>query len=119
MMKLSHDHKLIITIIKKGRAEKIIEAARTAGARGGTIMHGRGVGVHEHKKILGIPIEPEKEIVLTLIHEDKVDVVLKAIVEAGNLNKPGTGIGFVLDVEKVVGIVGLVEPFPEWNETKE
>nr|WP_315988458.1 P-II family nitrogen regulator [Desulforamulus aquiferis] len=75
------------------------------------MINGRGVGIHEQKKILGIPIEPEKEIILTLIHRDKVDTVLQAIVEAGNLNKPGTGIGFVLDVEKVVGIVCLVEPF--------
>lgn len=118
-MKLSHDHKLIITIIKKGWAEKVVDAARTAGARGGTILHGRGVGVHEQKKILGIPIEPEKEIILTLIHEDKVDDVLKAIVEAGKLNKPGTGIGFVLDVEKVIGIVGLVESFQNCKKVKE
>lgn len=111
MMKVSKDHHLIVTIVKKGRSEKIIEAAKNAGARGGTVLHGRGVGIHEQKKLLGIPIEPEKEVVLTLIHKDKSDTVLQAIVEAGSLNKPGTGIGFVLDVEKVVGIVCLMEEF--------
>lgn len=108
-MKLSKDHKLIVTIVKKGNAEKVIEAAREKGARGGTILYGRGTGIHEQKKILGIPIEPEKEIILTLIHQDIAEEVLKAIVEAGNLNQPGKGIGFVLDVEAVVGVVCLLE----------
>jgi nitrogen regulatory protein PII len=108
-MKVGRDHQLIVTIIKKGWAEKIVEAARRAGARGGTIFHGRGVGIHEQKKFLGLSIEPEKEIVLTLIHKDKTNQVLKAIVDAGQLQKPGTGIGFVIDVDKIVGIVSLLE----------
>ncbi len=72
-------------------------------------MHGRGVGVHEQKKLFGLAIEPEKEIILTLIHKDKTNDVLKAIVDAGQLQKPGMGVGFVLDVDKVVGIVELLE----------
>lgn len=108
-MKIARDHKLIVTIVRKGWAEKIINAAKNAGARGGTILHGRGVGVHEQKKLLGLPIEPEKEIILTLIHMDKTNEVLKAVVEAGQLQKPGMGVGFVLDVDKVVGIVELLE----------
>lgn len=100
-----------MTIVKKGWAERIVDAAKNAGARGGTILHGRGVGIHEQKKLLGLPIEPEKEIILTLVHKDNTNDVLKAIVEAGKLQKPGTGIGFVIDVDKVVGIVALVEQY--------
>jgi nitrogen regulatory protein P-II 1 len=112
-MRVGRDHQLIVTIIKKGYAEKVMNAARNAGARGGTVIHGRGVGIHETKKLLGIPIEPEKEIILTLIHKDKTTKVLKAIVDAGQLNKPGTGIGFVIDVDKVVGTVQLLEQYGE------
>lgn len=108
-MKIARDHELIVTIVRKGWAEKVIVAAKAAGARGGTVLHGRGVGVHEQKKLLGLPIEPEKEIILTLIHKDKTNEVLKAIVEAGQLQKPGNGVGFVLDVDKVVGVVELLE----------
>ncbi|TEB08130.1 hypothetical protein Psch_01685 [Pelotomaculum schinkii] len=108
-MMIGRDHELIVTIVKRGWAERIVKAAKAAGARGGTILHGRGVGVHEQKKVLGLPIEPEKDIILTLIHKDKTNDVLKAIVEAGQLQKPGTGIGFVIDVDKVVGIVSLIE----------
>ncbi|HUM59404.1 MAG TPA: P-II family nitrogen regulator [Bacillota bacterium] len=112
-MKIGKDYQLIVTIIKKGYAERIVNAAKAAGARGGTILHGRGVGIHEQKKLLGIPIEPEKDIILTLIHKDQTKDVLKAIVQAGQLEKPGTGIGFVIDVDKVVGIVSLLEESDE------
>jgi nitrogen regulatory protein PII len=64
-------------------------------------------------------IEPEKEIILILIHKDKVKRVLKAVVEAGNMEKPGTGVGFVLDVEKVVGIVHLLEQIGVVEEDEE
>ena len=40
------DQDLIVTIIKKGYAERIIEASREAGAEGATITFGRGTGVH-------------------------------------------------------------------------
>ncbi len=106
-------HDLIVTIVKKGWVERIIEASRKAGAEGGTIIPGRGVGIHESKKLLGIPIEPEKEILLTLIQKEKTEEVLSAIVEAGKLNQPGTGVGFVLELKQVVGIVHLLRQMEE------
>jgi len=100
----SVQYDLIITIVNKGDSEKVVEASRAAGAHGGTILFGRGTGIHEHARILGIAIEPEKEIVLTLISRPKSEKVLEAIVNATQLNKPGKGIAFVLEVERVAGI---------------
>ena len=45
----------------------MVDASKKAGAGGGTIISGRGTGIHEHAKLFNIPIEPEKNIVLTLI----------------------------------------------------
>ncbi|MDX9872562.1 MAG: P-II family nitrogen regulator [Clostridia bacterium] len=95
---------LIVTIVNKGFSEKIIQSSRKAGAHGGTIIHGRGTGIHEDAKIFGISIEPEKEVILTLIKKDLTEVVLEAIMAAGELKKPGKGIAFVLDISKVAGI---------------
>ena len=97
-------YELIVTIVNKGFAEEVVEASKKAGAKGGTIMHGRGSGIHENVKILGIPIEPEKDIVLTLIDSAKTSEVLEEIYRAVQLGKPGNGLAFVLDVEKVTGI---------------
>lgn len=95
---------LIVTIVNKGYAIEVIQSSRKAGAEGCTVVPGRGAGIHEDKKIFGIPIEPEKEIVLTLINKQKTELVLKTIQEDLKLDEPGKGIAFVLDVEKVVGI---------------
>lgn len=95
---------LIITIINKGQSEKVVEASKKAGARGGTIISGRGTGVHEHAKLFGITIEPEKEIVLTLIEREKTNEVLQTIVKEAGLDRPGKGIAFVVEVERVAGI---------------
>ncbi len=102
-------HDLIVTILKKGCAERIIGASKEAGAEGATIIFGRGTGIHEQKKLLGIPIEPEKEVVFTVITEDKTDRVLEAIIKAGRLNQPGTGVAFVIELKKVVGVVHLLK----------
>lgn len=97
-------HDLIITVVKKGLSEKIIEATRNAGAEGGTIIFGRGTGIHEKAKLLGIPIEPEKEIIFTIVEKKITKNVLDSIVSSVNLNKPGTGIAFVIELSKVLGI---------------
>jgi len=99
---------LIVTIVNKGFAEEVVEAAKKAGAEGGTIIDGRGTGIHENAKLFGIPIEPEKEIVLTLIDRTKTEKVLEAISNAAELEKPGKGIAFVLEVERTVGICHLI-----------
>jgi len=105
MWKNKREYQLIITIVEQGNAEDVIECAKKGGAEGGTILTGRGAGIHDTSKILGILIEPEKEVVLTLIEKEKTDAVLGAIVDGMELEKPGRGIAFVLDVPQAVGIV--------------
>lgn len=109
MMKPIPKHNLIVTVVRKGCCEVIIKASQKAGAEGATIIPARGTGIHEQKKLLGIPIEPEKDLVLIIIREEKTKQVLEAITEAGKLNKPGTGVAFVLELKEVIGIVHLLK----------
>lgn len=102
-----HDHHLIVTIVNKGDAERALRASQKAGAEGGTIVYGRGVGVHEKRKLLGIPIEPEKEILLTVIPSHLTESVMASIREASGLDHPGTGIMFSLRLDHVAGICHL------------
>lgn len=103
------DLSLIVTIVKKGWGGKVLEASVKAGAHGGTILFGRGSGIHEQQKLLGIPIEPEKEIVLTVTYSDKSEDILNEILEATDLCKPGTGIAFVVPVSKVAGVAHMLQ----------
>ena len=100
---------LIVTIVNKGKCGAVIDSSKKAGAEGGTIITGRGSGVHEKAKLFSFTIEPEKEIVLTLVPIDLTEKVLEAIVNATELNEPGNGIAFVMDVEKTTGINHLID----------
>ncbi len=100
---------LIVAIVKKGSNPELVEAAKKAGAQGATIIYGRGTGLHDTKRLLGIPIEPEKDIILIVVNRDITDRVLDAIVKEGHLDKPNTGIAFVMELSKVVGIAHLLE----------
>ena len=100
---------LIVTIVNKGYSMDVIDASKEAGAEGGTILHGRGSGVHDTAKLFGIRIEPEKEVVLTLINNTKTQQVVDSISEKVNINKPGKGIIFVLDIKQVAGINHLIK----------
>ncbi len=103
------NYDLIVTIVKRGHSEKVLKASKEAGAEGGTILFARGSGVHEKATLMGIPIEPEKEVLFTVIQEELTEKVLEAIIKAGNLENPGQGIVFVLDVKSVAGICHLVD----------
>jgi nitrogen regulatory protein PII len=111
----SDSRELIITIVNKGCGDYVLESSMAAGAEGGTIIFGRGIGIHEKKKILGIPIEPEKEIVLTVTPPDKTQQILDAIVQKARLGEPGRGIAFTLPVDRFAGAAHalFIEPHHE------
>jgi len=99
---------LIVTIVKKGWANTVLEASLKTGAEGGTVLYGRGCGIHEKQKIMGISIEPEKEIVLTVTDADKSERILQEIIRITNLCEPGMGIAFVVPIDKLVGVAHLI-----------
>ena len=102
------DPVLIVSIVKKGWGDEVVNASRKAGAKGGTIVFGRGTGPHENKKLLGMLIEPEKEIVLTLAESEKASGIIDIINEEVGLNKSGMGLGFVIPVKEVFGTAHIV-----------
>lgn len=106
-MSNNYSNELIVTIVKRGWSEPVLAAARGAGAEGGTILFGRGTGIREVKTLLGIAIEPEKEIILTVVAANRTDVVLDAIVAAAGLDQPGMGLAFVLPIRCVAGRVHM------------
>ena len=63
-------HDLILTIVERGYADDVMDAAKAAGARGGTILHARGTGSKEAEKFFGIIVQPEKELILQAFGED-------------------------------------------------
>jgi nitrogen regulatory protein PII len=97
------EYSLIMTIVNRGYAELVMDAAREAGARGGTVLYARGTGIHATEKFMNIDIQPEKEIVLTIVRKTAVRAITHAILEAGGLRTKGRGISFTLPVTDLVG----------------
>ena len=88
----------------KGKAEDVIDAATAAGSKGGTIINGRGSGIHETSRLFFMDIEPEKEIVLILSEKKNSEAIVSSIREKMEIEKPGKGIIFVQEVSRVYGL---------------
>lgn len=98
------DIKCIVGVVERGGANKVVDAAKAAGAAGATIFYGRGTGESEVKKFLNIHVEASKEVIILLTEAEKYRDIMKAMIKAGELKKPGTGIIFSLGVEDLVGL---------------
>lgn len=95
----------IYTIVEKGNADDVIEAAQKGGSRGGTVMHARGSGSEEARKVFNMLIEPEKEIVLIISEEAKTKDIVESIRKETGIEEQGKGIIFVTRVVNTYGLV--------------
>lgn len=95
----------IYTIVEKGNADDVIEAAEKAGSRGGTVMHARGSGSEEARKVFNMLIEPEKEIVLIISEEAKTKDIVESIRKETQIEEEGKGIIFVTRVVNTYGLM--------------
>ncbi|NLL39025.1 MAG: hypothetical protein GX254_05520 [Clostridiales bacterium] len=100
---------LIITIVNSGFFDQVMAAAKKAGAKGGTVVHARGLGSKEAQKYLGITIQPEKDLVLILTPRDRKSPIMESIMHEVGLNTAGTGICFSLPVDSAIGIGALIK----------
>lgn len=111
-------NELIVVIVNQGFEEEVMEAARAAGARGGTIFNARGTAnAQDEVKFLGVTLHPDKEIVFILTDSDSRNTIMTAIKENTGLTTPGAGIIFSLPVDSVMGIGKTSNDEEKPNET--
>jgi len=103
--------KTIFATVKPDITDRVVDAAKQAGATGATIIPARGTGIHEAKTFFGLTLEAQTDIILFLLEESMVDSMLATIGKAGRFDRPGTGIAFVLPVEQVIGLESQMETF--------
>lgn len=94
----------IVTIIERGKGDKVVDVSKKAGATGATVFYGRGTGELEAKQLFNIHVESMKEVVLILTEKSKEQAIKDAIVEANNLKKPGTGVIFTFPISSIIGL---------------
>ncbi|PID76270.1 MAG: transcriptional regulator [Deltaproteobacteria bacterium] len=105
--------KVVLASVKPDYTDKVVDAGKSAGATGATIIGGRGTGIREASTFFGLTLEKQTDTIMFLIEEHIVQDVLDSISEAGEFSKPGTGIAFVLPVDQVVGLESQIEKFKE------
>ncbi|MBD3670482.1 MAG: P-II family nitrogen regulator [Gammaproteobacteria bacterium] len=103
--------KLIIALVEDDKTEVVMEAARTEGATGSTVIsNARGEGLEKSKTFLGLTLETQRDVLLFLVEEHLSRKILEKICDAGEFDKKqGTGIAFQIDVEDAVGVAHQVE----------
>jgi hypothetical protein len=109
----------IFCVVNSGFAEAAMEAARKAGAGGGTILKGRGTAGRGSEALFHIRIQPEKELLILLVPRSIKDRILRTLYAAAGLDTAGQGIAFSMPVEKAVGLHEDGEPAPEKAEKTE
>lgn len=101
---MSKKYELIFCIVNSGYAGLVMEAAKTAGAGGGTVIHGHGTANKEAETYFHITVEPDKDAVMILVPEEIKDEVLHAVYRGAGLSTEGHGIAFSMPVSDVVGL---------------
>ena len=97
-------YSLIIAIADKGHSELVMEAARSAGAAGGTLIYAKEIGANLAPKFFGVSIAEEKEHIYLVVSASKRDDVLRAIMDKAGVRTPAHAVAFSLAVDSAVGL---------------
>ena len=98
------DHHLIIVITEPGYTNMVMDAARSAGAYGGTVIHAKGTGMELAEKFMGVSLASEKELVLIVTKTELKNPIMQAIMKDAGLQTKAKSIAFSLPVSDTAGL---------------
>ena len=98
------DHQLIIVITEPGYTNMVMDAARSAGAYGGTVIHAKGTGMELAEKFMGVSLASEKELVLIVTKTELKNPIMQAIMKDAGLQTKAKSIAFSLPVTDTAGL---------------
>jgi len=103
--------KLLIAFVDDTKTSEVMDAARSAGATGATIIsNARGEGLTQTKTFLGLSLETQRDVLLFLVEEHLSRHILEEISVVGEFDTgPGSGIAIQIDVEDAVGVAHQIE----------
>lgn len=97
-------YELIVAIADQENLEMVMDAARGAGAYGGTVIHAKGTGMEYAEKYLGVTIASEKAMIFIVTKKDQKNSIMKAIMEQAGMQTPAKTIVFSLPVTDTAGL---------------
>ena len=99
-----HPYALLWVSVKAGHGDEAVDAARKAGARGGTVLKGSRRSTEEASSFLGISIREEQDFVMIVVPQEQKSAVMQAVTAACGLNTPAHGVIAALPVDEVMGL---------------
>ena len=100
---------LLMVIGSRGYSEQIMDAAREAGAGGGTVINANGTGMKRAEKFFGISLSSERELILIVSATEKKNAIMRNIMKKAGLETDAKAIAFSLPVTDTAGL-RLLEP---------
>ena len=106
-------YELLAVIAEQGYTDMVMDAAREAGAGGGTVIHARGTGVDKSEGFLGVKIAHEKELTLIVVHSSVRKEVMRAIMDKAGTNTKAKALCFSLPVTDTAGMRLIDDDFDQ------
>ena len=103
-------HELIVVIANQGATDRVMDAARAAGATGGTAVHAKGTGTELAKKFFGVSLAAEKELIFILSAAETRKPIMKAIMAKAGIQSAAQSLVFSLPVGDIAGLRELEQP---------
>ena len=97
-------YELLVVITNQGHTDMVMDAARAAGATGGTAVHAKGTGTELAKKFFGVSIAAEKELIFILTLEETRVPIMKAIMAQAGMQTEAQSLVFSLPVSDIAGL---------------
>ncbi len=98
------EHDLIVVIAEQGYTNLIMDAARGAGAYGGTVVHAKGTGMEAAEKFMGLSLSEEKEIIYIVTKTSEKNAIMKAVMEQAGHNSKAKAVCFSMPVTDTAGL---------------
>ena len=102
IMEEGMENSMILVTVNQGFTEEVMETARKAGARGGTIIHARWAGSESTEEFYGITVQQEKEIISIVSPTDKRNAIMEAINSNHGMKTEARGTVLAIGIEDMV-----------------
>jgi len=97
-------YQLIIAIANRGYTDMVMEAARTAGARGGTVIHAKGADAENANRFFGMSIAEEREMLFIVAPTPDKNPIMQAIMAQAGMHTKAQTIVFSMAVDDTAGL---------------
>lgn len=94
---------LILAILNRGYVDTVMEAAKSAGAKGGTVIHARRVGFEDVENFFGFTIQPEKDVIAILTKRSVRHTIMEAITKVAGISTECRALVLSMPVDEIMG----------------